>query len=127
MRKQRHNLADTQQFCPMEATLDLIGGKWKGVILFRLSEGTLRFNELSRLVCKISPRSLTKQLRELESDGLVRRTVYAEVPPKVEYELTEWGHSLKPVLETLINWGDAYLGSKVAEKQPTPQTPDHAL
>lgn len=90
----------------MEATLDLIGGKWKGAILFRLSERTLRFNELGRLFYKITPRSLTKQLRELEADGLVHREIYAEVPPKVEYSLTEKGKTLAPVLAALKTWGE---------------------
>lgn len=104
MRKQKHALEDLEA-CPMEATLDLIGGKWKGVILFRLSERMHRFNELHREVCKITARSLTKQLRELERDGLVQRTVYAEVPPRVEYELTDLGWSLLPVLNALKDWG----------------------
>lgn len=108
MRKQRHDLENLYG-CPMEATLDLIGGKWKGVILFRVGEQTRRFNELNRLICKVSPRTLTKQLRELESDGLVRRKVYAEVPPKVEYSLTQKGESLRPVLTTLMAWGQEHV------------------
>jgi len=105
MRKQRHQVEDII-FCPVEATLDIMGGKWKGIILFRLGEGTKRFNELSRLLCKITPRTLTKQLRELEADGLIHRKVYAEVPPKVEYRLTEMGQSLIPVLSALKEWGE---------------------
>lgn len=93
----------------MEATLDLIGGKWKGVILFRISEQTRRFNELGRLICKVSPRTLTKQLRELESGGLIHRKVYAEVPPKVEYTLTPKGETLRPVLEILMKWGQEHV------------------
>ncbi len=107
MRKQKHQPSDVIN-CPMEATLDLIGGKWKGVILFRLSEKTYRFNQLGRIICKITARTLTKQLRELERDGLIKRTVYAQVPPKVEYNLTEKGESLKPVLIALKQWGKAH-------------------
>lgn len=111
MRKQRHGLNDALE-CPMEATLDLIGGKWKGVILFRLDEKMRRFNELERLVCKISPRTLTKQLRELENDGLVNRKVYAEVPPRVEYRLTPKGETLRPVLAALRMWGEGHLAGR---------------
>ena len=107
-RKQRHDASHLYN-CPMEATLDLIGGKWKGVILFRLSEGTKRFNELHRLLQRVTPRSLTRQLRELEADGLVHREVYAEVPPRVEYSLTDKGRTLEPVLDELINWGQAHV------------------
>ena len=108
MRKQKHDPTDVIN-CPMEATLDVIGGKWKGVILFRLSEQTRRFNELGRLLCRISPRTLTKQLRELERDGLIRRTVYAEIPPKVEYNLTEKGKTLEPILIALKQWGQTHV------------------
>jgi len=90
----------------MEATLDLIGGKWKSVLLFRLSEGTKRYNELGRLLPRITPRMLTKQLRDLERDGLVNRTIYPEVPPRVEYSLTESGRTLQPVLKALKAWGE---------------------
>ena len=106
MRKQRH---ETYDDCPIEACLDVIGGKWKGSILFKLSEQTLRFNALRRLFPKITQRSLTKQLRELEADGLVHREVYAEVPPRVEYSLTEKGRTLEPVLENLMIWGTAHV------------------
>ncbi len=108
MRKQRHKIEALPE-CPMEGTLDIIGGKWKGVILFRLMEETRRFNELNRLLCKITPRSLTKQLRELESDGLVKRTIYPQVPPKVEYELTDKGRSLKPLLLEMMKWGEQHV------------------
>ncbi len=93
----------------MEATLALIGGKWKGVVLWRLLQGTLRFNEIRRRLPNITQRMLTNQLRELEADGLVTRTVYAEVPPKVEYSLSERGRSLEPVILALKAWGDAHV------------------
>jgi DNA-binding HxlR family transcriptional regulator len=108
MRKQRHDISNLPN-CPVEATLDLIGGKWKSVILFRLGEQTRRYNELSRLLCKVSPRTLTKQLRELQADGLIRRTVYPQVPPKVEYDLTEKGKSLQPVLAAISAWGQEFV------------------
>lgn len=101
----------------MEATLDLIGGKWKSVVLFRLSEGTKRFNELGRLLPRVTPRMLTRQLRDLERDGLVKRKIYAEVPPRVEYSLTDVGRTLQPVLDVLMAWG---------EKQGLPLVQDRA-
>lgn len=101
-RKQRH--AEYVN-CPIEATLDLIGGKWKGSILFELSQEKRRFNELRRLFPKLSQRQLTNQLRELEADGLVHRKVFPVVPPRVEYSLTDRGQSMTPVLDALIGWG----------------------
>lgn len=95
--------------CSVEATLDVIGGRWKGVILFHLLDGTKRFNQLQRLLNGCTQRMLTLQLRELERDGVVQRKVYAEVPPKVEYSLTEFGHSLEPVLLLMREWGDRYI------------------
>jgi DNA-binding HxlR family transcriptional regulator len=94
--------------CAVEATLDLIDGKWKGVILFHLLAGTQRFGELRRRMPGITQRMLTKQLRALEEDGLVIRKVYAEVPPRVEYTLSEVGASLRPVIETLRTWGEGH-------------------
>lgn len=87
--------------CPVEATLDLIDGKWKAIILYHLLKGTLRFNELRRRLAKITQRMLTRQLRELEEVGLVSRTIFAEVPPRVEYALTAHGQSLEPVIRAL--------------------------
>ena len=95
---------DCSRGCPVEAALEIIGGKWKGVVLFHLLDGTLRFNELHRAVGDVTQRILTKQLRELEADGLVARKVYPVVPPKVEYSLTEKGHSLGPILNALRDW-----------------------
>ncbi len=94
--------------CPVEATLDVIGGKWKGVILYNLAT-TKRFNELQRLIPGINRRMLTLQLRELERDGLVHREVYREVPPKVEYSLTEFGQTLSPLILQMRDWGAVYV------------------
>ncbi|QDT70300.1 putative HTH-type transcriptional regulator YybR [Planctomycetes bacterium MalM25] len=105
--KSRHTVYN-RPACPVEATLELIGGKWKGIILYYLLEGRLRFSELERKIGCVTQRMLTKQLRELEANQLVNRIVYAEVPPRVEYELTEIGESLKPVLGVLKEWGEAH-------------------
>ena len=92
--------------CSVEVTLDLIDGKWKGVILYHLQEGRLRFGELRRRLPRITQRMLTKQLRALEEDDLIIRKVYAEVPPRVDYELSETGQRLRPVIDALKAWGD---------------------
>lgn len=94
--------------CPVEATLEVIGGKWKGIILFHLLQGTKRFNEFRRLMPDITQRMLTLQLRELESDGVIHREVYREVPPKVEYSLTEFGKTLEPIIVLMRDWGAKY-------------------
>ncbi|KKB71530.1 transcriptional regulator [Bacillus glycinifermentans] len=91
--------------CPVEATIDIIGGKWKSVILFHLIDGKKRFNELRRLIPKVTQRMLTLQLRELERDGIVHREIYKQVPPKVEYRLTEFGQTLIPIINQMMNWG----------------------
>jgi DNA-binding HxlR family transcriptional regulator len=93
--------------CSVEVTLDLIDGKWKGVILYHLQEGRLRFGELRKKLPRITQRMLTKQLRALEEDDLIIRKVYAEVPPRVDYELSETGQRLRPVIDALKAWGDA--------------------
>ncbi|MEM9942517.1 MAG: helix-turn-helix domain-containing protein [Planctomycetota bacterium] len=105
--KSRHKVYDDYA-CPVEASLELIGGKWKGIILFHLLGGKLRFSELKRQIPCVTQRMLTKQLRELEADGLVNRIVYAEVPPRVEYELTKEGMSLKAILNSLKKWGTTH-------------------
>lgn len=96
---------DCSAGCPVEAALEQISGKWKGLIIFHLLDGTLRFNELARQIGGVTQRSLTKQLRELEQAGIVDRHVYAVVPPKVEYSLTSKGRRLSPVIEALAEWG----------------------
>lgn len=93
------------QSCPVETALGLIGGKWKGVILYHLMDGKKRFGELRKFMPTVTQRMLTKQLRELESDGLIHRKVYRVVPPKVEYSLTEKSESLKPIIVALEQWG----------------------
>jgi len=94
--------------CAVEATLSVIGGVWKPMLLFKLLDGKLRFNALCRLTPSATPRMITLQLRELEADGIILRTVYPEVPPRVEYELTELGRSLEPVLLAMREWGARY-------------------
>ncbi len=91
--------------CPVSSTLQLIGGKYKALILWHLSGKTLRFNELHRLVPEATPKMLTQQLRELEGDNLIIRTVYPVVPPKVEYSLTQRGETLFPILQAMYEWG----------------------
>lgn len=94
--------------CPVETTLTLIGDKWKVLILRDLLPGTKRFGELKKSIGNVSQKVLTAQLRTMEDSGLINRTVYPEVPPKVEYSLTELGRSLKPILDALQNWGENY-------------------
>ena len=94
--------------CPLETTLELIGDKWKVLILRDLVGGTKRFGELKKSIGSVSQKVLTSQLRDMEDKGLVSRKVYAEVPPRVEYTLTETGYSLKPILDAMANWGAEY-------------------
>lgn len=98
--------------CPVGAAIDEIGGKWKHPILWALKDGKLRFSEIRKAIPDITQRMLTKQLRDLEKDDLISRKVYAEVPPKVEYSLTEKGQSVIPIIESLSVWGEKYCGSK---------------
>ncbi len=101
--------------CPVEVTLDLINGRWKAVVLHHLlASECLRFNELHRRLPGITQRLLTKQLRDLESAGLLTRTVYAEVPPRVEYRLTEEGESLRPLIALAEQWGRGRIARQAA-------------
>ena len=101
-------MAPTHFSCPVDLTLTLLSGKWKLLTLHQLLAGTRRYRELEQLLPAISPRMLVKVLRELEDYGLVRRTVHSVVPPRVEYALTELGHSVSPLIESLRNWGTHY-------------------
>lgn len=107
--------------CPVEATLDLIGGKYKSLILFHLVDDVLRFSELQRLIPQSTPKMLTQQLRELEEDGLILRTIYPVIPPKTDYRLTDFGKSIIPVLNAMCDWGTQYLdglGVKTTSTDP---------
>ncbi|MCL1807723.1 MAG: helix-turn-helix transcriptional regulator [Oscillospiraceae bacterium] len=95
--------------CPVDATLDMVGGKYKSLILWHLLDKTLRFGELSKTIPQATPKMLTQQLRELEEANLVVRTVYPVVPPKVEYSLSGLGRSIKPILDAMVAWGTDYL------------------
>ncbi|EGA91271.1 hypothetical protein GPDM_00340 [Planococcus donghaensis MPA1U2] len=106
-----------QYSCPVAGTLDVIGGKWKGVILFHLLEDKKRFNELKRLNSGITQRMLTLQLRELEADGIIHREVYPVIPPKVEYSLTDFGQSLKPIVLLMREWGEEYMETVLTQRQ----------
>jgi len=116
----------TKTGCAVEATMSVVGGLWKPVLVFHLLDGRVRFNALCRLTPNATPRMITLQLRELEEDGVIRRIVYPEVPPRVEYELTDFGRTLEPVLISLRDWGEAFqareaevsLGSGMASGEP---------
>ena len=95
--------------CPVEAALAVIGGKWKGIILYHLRSDVRRFNELRRLIPNVTQRMLTKQLRELEADQIIHRKIFQEIPPKVEYSLTDFGLTLTPILQTIQAWGIEYI------------------
>ncbi|QBP42728.1 winged helix-turn-helix transcriptional regulator [Paenisporosarcina antarctica] len=104
--------------CEKELTLSIIGGKWKMIIIWYLGkEGTKRFSELKALLPNITPKMMTNQLRELEADQIVHREVYAVVPPKVEYSLTENGVTLMPILESMYSWGKNYMDTVVDEEE----------
>ncbi|EHS54827.1 helix-turn-helix domain-containing protein [Paenibacillus kribbensis] len=107
-RRNKYGTSPDRQACPVETTLDVIGGKWKGIILYQLLDGTKRFNEFRRLNPGITQFMLTLQLRELERDGIIHREIYKEVPPRVEYSLTDFGRTLEPVIMSMKAWGESY-------------------
>ncbi|MDM5334236.1 winged helix-turn-helix transcriptional regulator [Ureibacillus composti] len=109
MLKKKYNIS-------VEATLEVIGGKWKCVILCHLTHGKKRTSELKRLMPNITQKMLTQQLRELEDDGVINRIVYNQVPPKVEYELSEYGKSLEGILNSLCNWGENHIMKVYGDK-----------
>jgi DNA-binding HxlR family transcriptional regulator len=106
--------------CPVEAALDVIGGKWKPLILWALGDNVMRFGELQKGLPGVNAKMLTKQLRELEEDRIIRRKVYPEVPPRVEYTITDFGKTLIPILQALCNWGAHYLEIEEASSYQFP-------
>lgn len=102
--------------CPVKATMDIIGGKWKPIILYYLKEKTQRYGELQRLIPHITKKMLTQQLRELERDQIILRRVYHQVPPKVEYSLSKYGMTLQPALQLMADWGTAHLARTQTKK-----------
>lgn len=116
-----------QYGCAVEATADIIGGKWKAVILYYLFEGPKRFNELRKRLPEVTQRMLTLQLRELEQDGIVHREIYKEVPPKVEYSLTEFGTSLGPIIVQMLDWGEHYMEQIQARKGQRLSSPEEPI
>jgi DNA-binding HxlR family transcriptional regulator len=122
-----------QNNCPVKLTASIIGGKWKPSLLFHLEGHTRRFCELQRLIPGLTKKMLTQHLRELERDGIIRRKVYAEVPPRVEYSLTRHGESLKPILKLMSTWGNRHrarygLTTALAQKSEAPRlAPDRQM
>ena len=112
--------------CDVEATLSVIGGRWKPVLVCHLLGGRKRFGELRRLTPNATERMITLQLRELEADGVVSRHVYAEVPPRVEYEVTEFGRSLETILALMQEWGSAFKARRLAEESESKPSADTA-
>lgn len=99
--------------CPVEASLRIIGGKYKAIILWHLMSGTLRYSELQHLLPQATPKMLTQQLRELEKDAVIHREVYPVVPPKTEYSLTEYGQSLSPIIQSMCDWGSQHMSEQI--------------
>jgi DNA-binding HxlR family transcriptional regulator len=112
MTKKKHQFA-----CPIRGTLNVFAGRWKSEILWHLKGGCMRFNQLQRSIGEVSQKMLTQQLRELERDGLVKRTQYPEIPPRVEYEYTDLANSLVPIFDTLVEWSNKHYGSVSKARQ----------
>ena len=119
-------MTTTEYRCGVEVTLGVIGGKWKGLILWHLRTKTLRFSQLQRRLQGVTQKMLTQQLRELEADGLIHRQVYAEVPPRVEYSLTATGHQVVPILEAMCRWGEDFLRETTGIELSCETTPQSA-
>lgn len=122
----KFQINDKVFFCPMELTMDVLGGKWKLLILWQLQQGTKRYGELRSLIEGITHKMLTQQLRELESDGIVHRKVFHVVPPKVEYSLTEAGKRLSDVMHTMAEWASAFRIEETAPSATTQAKPGKA-
>lgn len=120
MAKPRHSRFDCNPGCSVEAAISLIDGKWKCVVLHHLLAGTARFSEIRRRIPGVTPRMLTTQLRELEMDGLVIRTVYPQVPPRVEYRVSDLGRSLEPIILALREWGTDHIDLFDPKRRPAP-------
>ncbi|WP_156045664.1 MULTISPECIES: helix-turn-helix domain-containing protein [Actinomycetes] len=118
----REAIRKAAEVCPVEVAVAVLGGSWKMTIVKHLTEGTLRFGELGRAVGAVTPRVLARQLRELEADGIVLRTVYSQVPPKVEYSLTPLGETLSPMVRALNDWGASYLDQVSAPSESEAHT-----
>ncbi len=118
----RHENYNCNFGCAVEAAIEVIGGKWKGVVLYHLQDGTKRFNELRKIIPSVTQRMLTRQLRELEMDGVIERKVFAEIPPKVEYSITEFGKSLAPIIIALEQWGNQHIEALIATRRASNMT-----
>lgn len=115
------------ELCPVHSALEVIGGKWKGLLIYHMIGGAKRFNELRRLCPEITQRMLTLQLRDLERDGLVHREVYPQVPQKVEYSLTGWGKGLEAAILSIKEWGDAYQEEFSKVQSTLSEAPLHSM
>lgn len=102
--------------CPVEATLSVIGGKYKCIILYHLSQEVLRFSQLQRMIPNVTAKMLSQQLHDLENFGLIHKTIYPVVPPKTEYRLTDFGKTLSPIVTAMCDWGNEYMGDRILHR-----------